>query len=172
MIDSCDSFSLASCDRARLAIGSDGCVGGTSIQRLHRPITIAQNLASKDVKNLKMAAPYPGYFGFTSVQWEEVEARCPSIYTDLCSSNTRQAVATSITFPNLQPNCRWSSCMVGNVGARLWQGRRICGIKKIILLHQFQLFLQGKNCSLQAATSFTCYGHSLWFYLKELPNSH
>ena len=38
----------------------------------------------------------------------------------------------------------WRSCIVGNVGARLWKGSRICGIKKaifLVLLHRFWSFV-------------------------------
>ena len=37
-----------------------------------------KTLAPNDVKITIWRRPYPGYFGFTSVQWEEAEAGCPS----------------------------------------------------------------------------------------------
>lgn len=40
----------------------------------------------------------------------------------------------SIAHPNLQPNCQWLTCIVGNVVASVWQGIRMCGIKTMISL--------------------------------------
>ena len=44
-------------------------------------IDYAQTLAPNDVKIAIWLRPYLGYFGFTFVQGEEVEARRPSFYT-------------------------------------------------------------------------------------------
>ena len=55
----------------QLLIGSDGLWAGPR----------EQTLASNDVKLTRWQRPYPGYFGFTFEQWEEVEAHRPSLYT-------------------------------------------------------------------------------------------
>ena len=64
-------------DKLRLTIGSGGWPrnhGSTA------PITTAQTPAPNYLSRWQL--PYPGYFGFTFVQWEEVETRRPSVYTD------------------------------------------------------------------------------------------
>ena len=60
---------------ALLVIGSDGCLCGNSRVTV---ISTAQTLAPNDVKNTRWQRPYPGYFGFTFVQWEEMETFHPS----------------------------------------------------------------------------------------------
>ncbi len=47
------------------------------------------------------------------------------------SSLEATLAATSITHLSVHPNCWRSCCIVGNVGSRFWQGRRMCGTKKL-----------------------------------------
>lgn len=79
MIDSCDSLVITSCGRARHAIGS-GRVCGWDLERAPLP---DHDCADSDRlhKREMWQFPYAGYFGFTSVQWEELEMRRPSKYT-------------------------------------------------------------------------------------------
>ena len=58
-----------------LAIGSGECMGGSSMLRFHHLITIAQTVAPNDITSTRWQHPYPGYFGFIFVQWEEAETR-------------------------------------------------------------------------------------------------
>ncbi len=72
---------------------------------------------------------------------------------------------TSITHPNLQTNHQWLSCVVGDVGGRFWQRRRMYGINKTlsrVLLHHESGHVKGVQCGVEYSFNKThegkCFG--------------
>ena len=64
--------------------------------------------------------PYPGYFGFTFVQWEEVEARCPSLCT-VYENNTVIIVINYLRKNNNRTTCSTNMiiCLLCNVTSKI-----------------------------------------------------
>ncbi len=58
------------------------------------------------------------------------------LLTVMFSSSLLQATlaTTSITQPNLTPDCQRERCIVGNVGVRFWWGRIMCGLKRSVMM--------------------------------------
>lgn len=64
----------------------------------------------------------------------------------------------SVTHPKLQPKCRWSSCILGNVGPRFLQGR-MGGMRKKIssfLLHWLRCFFITVICESNNVKDTVC----------------
>ena len=60
-------------------------------QSPHPPIATVQTLAP-NVISTRWHCSYPGYFGFISGQWEEVETRRPSLYADYDHDHLQQLI--------------------------------------------------------------------------------
>lgn len=78
MLGSCESLSMTSCGRARPTIGSSGRFRyrGYTNRSLQRTPWFQMTSKSQDI-----ISRIWDHFGFTYVQWEEVETRRTSLYT-------------------------------------------------------------------------------------------
>lgn len=68
-----------------------------------------------------------------------MEVSLPDLQS-LLQARTPQATfaAIRITHPNLRVNCQRLSCTAGNAGGRFPRGRRMCAIKRNVILIYFQ----------------------------------
>ncbi len=104
-----------------------GCMGGISTPRLHPLITTVQTLVPNDVTNTRWHCPYPGYFGFIFVRWEEMEMRCLSLHT-VCGLNRLNSDVTVVKQSKIyktpqHQDVNWLTAAITYINNKRWTVR-------------------------------------------------